>query len=61
MKMSQIFDQDSEYLYAIFENEDEKVLVEVFPDGQMHIAFKNGTDQCWSKGFWTIYRRAQMQ
>lgn len=58
--MTEIFDQDKEYIYGIFESGEQLMLVEVFPDGQMHVAFKSASEKCWTKGHWTVFKRAHM-
>ena len=49
-----------EYQVGVFDLEDKQVLVEVFPDGQMHIAFRENPWETWSPGAWAIYKTARL-
>lgn len=58
--MSKIFDQDekgkSSYLLAVVEADELQILVEVFPDGQIHVATRKESWDTWSPGGWSIVK-----
>jgi hypothetical protein len=44
------------YLLATLDTDAGQFLVEVFPDGQVHLAQRSDRHQTWSPGWWTIGR-----
>jgi hypothetical protein len=53
--MTELFDQDKFYVLSVIDEDDgAQTLVEVFPDGQVHVARRKSTTDTWSVGSWGI-------
>ena len=51
---------DPFYKLAVFDTDDGQVLVELFSDGQVHIAFRQHQYETWSAGYWTIAKHVDI-
>ena len=62
--MKEIFDQDkkegSSYLLGVLEADGLQILVEVFPDGQVHVATREHSHETWSPGAWSIVKEVEI-
>ena len=62
--MNNIYDRESEennyYLLGTTEVDGIQILVEVFSDGQLHVATRAESHDSWSPGAWTIIKKVNL-